>query len=86
MNYTEQAKEALRIAGTIAKELEHPYVGTEHLLLGLRKVYSGVAGQVLANNGVQEENIEKVIEELISPTSMLRVESRPEYSPRLEYI
>ena len=81
MNYTEQAKE-----GTIAKELEHPYVGTEHLLLGLRKVYSGVAGQVLANNGVQEENIEKVIEELISPTSMLRVESRPEYSPRLEYI
>ena len=86
MNYTEQAKEALRIAGTIAKELEHPYVGTEHLLLGLRKVYSGVAGQGLANNGVQEENIEKVIEELISPTSMLRVESRPEYSPRLEYI
>lgn len=86
MNYTEQAKEALRTAGTIAKELEHPYVGTEHLLLGLRKVYSGVAGQVLANNGVQEENIEKVIEELISPTSMLGVESRPEYSPRLEYI
>ena len=86
MNYTEQAKEALKIAGTIAKELEHPYVGTEHLLLGLRKVYSGVAGQVLANNGVQEENIEKVIEELISPTSMLGVESCPEYSPRLEYI
>ena len=86
MNYTEQAKEALRIAGTIAKELEHPYVGTELLLLGLRIVFSGVAGQVLANNGVQEENIEKVIEELISPTSMLRVESRPEYSPRLEYI
>ena len=86
MNYTEQAKEALRTAGTIAKELEHPYVGTEHLLLGLRKVYSGVAGQVLANNGVQEENVEKVIEELISPTSMLGVESRPEYSPRLEYI
>lgn len=86
MNYTEQAKEALKIAGTIAKELEHPYVGTEHLLLGLRKVYGGVAGQVLANNGVQEENIEKVIEELISPTSMLGVESRPEYSPRLEYI
>ena len=86
MNYTEQAKEALKIAGTIAKELEHPYAGTEHLLLGLRKVYSGVAGQVLANNGVQEENIEKVIEELISPTSMLGVESRPEYSPRLEYI
>ena len=67
MNYTEQAKEALKIAENIAKELKHPYVGTEHLLLGLRKVYSGVAGQVLANNGVQEENIEKVIEEFILP-------------------
>ena len=48
MNYTEQAKEALRIAGVEARELKHPYIGTEHLLLGLRKVYTGVAGQVLA--------------------------------------
>ena len=52
MKYTEQAKEALRIAETIARELDHPYIGTEHLLLGLRKVYTGVAGQVLASNGV----------------------------------
>ena len=86
MNYTEQAKEALKIAENIAKELKHPYVGTEHLLLGLRKVYSGVAGQVLANNGVQEENIEKVIEELISPNGVLGLSGHPEYSPRLEYI
>ena len=53
MNYTEQAKEALRIAGTIAKELEHPYVGTEHLLLGLRKVYSGVAGQMCIRDSME---------------------------------
>lgn len=86
MNYTEQAKEALKIAENIAKELKHPYVGTEHLLLGLRKVYSGVAGQVLANNGVKEENIEKVIEELISPNGVLGLSGHPEYSPRLEYI
>ena len=52
MVYTEQAKEALKIAGNIVKELNHPYIGTEHLLLSLRKVYSGVAGQVLAVNGV----------------------------------
>ena len=38
MNYTEQANDVLRIAKNIAKELDHRYVGTEHLLLGLRKV------------------------------------------------
>lgn len=86
MNDTKQAKEALRIAGNIAKELEHPYVGTEHLLLGLRKVYTGVAGQILANHGVEEENIERVIQELIAPSGALELRSQPEYSPRLEYI
>ena len=61
MNYTEQANNVLRTAEKIAKELHHPYVGTEHLLLGLRKVYTGVAGQVLAMNGVEEESIYKVV-------------------------
>ena len=45
MNFTEQAKEALRIAGAEAKALKHPYIGTEHLLLGLRKVYTAWQGR-----------------------------------------
>ena len=67
MDYTRQAKEVLKIAEKSAKEMAHPYVGTEHLLLGLRKVYTGVAAQVLGTNGVDEENIQKVMSELISP-------------------
>ena len=51
MNYTEQANEVLRIAKAAAKELHHPYVGTEHLLLGLRKVYTGVAVLDFDGNG-----------------------------------
>lgn len=86
MTYTGQAKEALRIARNIAKELEHPYVGTEHLLLALRKVYTGVAGQVMAKNGVEEESIVKVINELLSPVGDPLFEGKPEDSPRLEYI
>ena len=35
MNYTEQANSVLQIAKKTAKDLNHPYVGTEHLLLGL---------------------------------------------------
>lgn len=38
MNYTQQANEVLQSAKKMAKELKHPYIGTEHLLLGLRKV------------------------------------------------
>ena len=83
MNYTEQANDVLRIAKNIAKELDHPYVGTEHLLLGLRKVYTGIAGQVLAISGVDEEKILKVVDELVSPVGSVALAHNPEISPRL---
>lgn len=86
MNYTEQAKEVLKIAKSAAKELKHPYIGTEHLLVGLKKVYTGVAGQVLAMNGVSEENILKIMNELVSPGEGSTICKDPEISPRLEYI
>ncbi|MCI9218037.1 MAG: ATP-dependent Clp protease ATP-binding subunit [Dorea sp.] len=86
MNYTKQANDVLKTAKAIAKELHHPYVGTEHLLLGLRRCYIGVAGQILAANGVEEENIYKIVEELISPVGDVAVEGSPKRSPRLEYI
>ena len=65
MNYTEQAKEVLEVSKSIARELRHPYIGTEHLLIGLRRIYSGVAGQILAANGVEEESILRIVEELV---------------------
>ena len=45
--YTRQAQEALNMARKIAAELKHPYVGTEHLLFGLKRVFTGVAGRCL---------------------------------------
>lgn len=54
--YTRQAQEALNMARKIAAELKHPYVGTEHLLFGLKRVFTGVAGQVLDKNKVDEES------------------------------
>lgn len=86
MNYTRQANEVLRIAEKTAKEMNHPYIGTEHLLIGLRQVYTGVAGQILDANGVEEDRILKVMEELVSPVGDVAVAHRPEVSPRLAYI
>ena len=80
--YTKQALSAIRFAASEAKKLKHPYIGTEHLLLGLRKEYTGVAGQVLAQHGVDEEKILQLMDELIAPASGELKESQPKESPR----
>lgn len=86
IGYTKQAENVLKTARSAAKELRHPYIGTEHLLLGLRRAFTGVAGQILAANGVNENEILKVIGELISPTEEVVFEGKAERSPRLEYL
>lgn len=86
IEYTKKAENVLKTARSAAKELRHPYIGTEHLLLGLRRVFTGVAGQILATNGVNENEILKVIGELISPTEEVVFEGKAERSPRLEYL
>ena len=45
--YTPQAKEALSLAVGVAESLNHGYVGTEHLLIGLLQEGTGVAAKVL---------------------------------------
>lgn len=85
-NYTKQLQRAIKYAGTMAKELQHPYIGTEHLLLGLRKEYSGVAGQILAMNGVDEGKILRLIDELIAPAGGTMFQDQLEESPRLQYL
>lgn len=84
--YTKQAESAIRYAAAEAKKLKHPYIGTEHLLLGLRKEYSGVAGQILAQYGVEEEKILRLMDELIAPAGEGAAVRQPERSPRLTYI
>ena len=81
--YTKQAEDAIRYAGKTAREMRHPYIGTEHLLLGLRQEYTGVAGQVLAQNGVEEEKILHLMDELIAPAGDMLDGKKPKESPRL---
>ena len=50
--YTSRAKKVLELAMTEARELNHAYVGTEHLLLGLLREHSGIGAQVLIDRGV----------------------------------
>ncbi|MBP9898812.1 MAG: ATP-dependent Clp protease ATP-binding subunit, partial [Gemmatimonadales bacterium] len=53
--YTSRAKKVLELAMVEARELNHSYVGTEHLLLGLLKEEKGIAAQVLTDAGISLE-------------------------------
>ena len=86
MNYTTQAQEVLKLAAESAKLMQHPYIGTEHLLIGLSKIYSGVAGQVLDMNGVKEEDMLKIMNELVTPPEDMDISGKPMESPRLQFI
>lgn len=83
--FTIQARRAIERAGQAAKKLKHPYVGTEHLLLGLLKEVTGVAGQILAQYGVEEEKLLKLMDELIAPAQEEKTRGLQE-SPRLKFI
>jgi ATP-dependent Clp protease ATP-binding subunit ClpA len=54
--YTSRAKKVLELAMAEAREVNHSYVGTEHLLLGLLREQMGIAAQVLHDAGVTTED------------------------------
>ncbi|MEI8342275.1 MAG: ATP-dependent Clp protease ATP-binding subunit, partial [Verrucomicrobiota bacterium] len=60
--YTPRVKKVLALAGKEAKSLNHSYVGTEHILLGLLREGEGVAAQVLKN---LELDIERTRNEIL---------------------
>jgi ATP-dependent Clp protease ATP-binding subunit ClpA len=54
--YTSRGKKVLELAMAEAREVNHSYVGTEHLLLGLLREQKGIAAQVLHDAGVTSED------------------------------
>src|SRR5580698_10424835 len=53
--YTPRVKKVLALAAKEAKKLNHTYVGTEHILLGLLAEGDGVAGRVMTDLGMSLE-------------------------------
>jgi len=84
--YTDKAKKALALAGKMSRSLHHNYIGTEHLLLGLLREGSGVAACVLMSNGVEEEKLMQLIEDLIAPSSDVMLMDRDGYSPKTQKV
>ena len=80
--YTPQAKEALSMAVGMAESLNHGYVGTEHLLIGLLQEGTGVAARVLEENGVEESKVVELVSQLISPNTSVQMAENAAYTPR----
>ncbi|MBR6902971.1 MAG: ATP-dependent Clp protease ATP-binding subunit, partial [Clostridia bacterium] len=83
--FTEKANEALNQAINSAQVLGHTYVGSEHLLLGLLRVGSGVALSVLNSFGVTADSIEEQMKNTIGVGTPTRLS--PDYfTPRAKRV
>lgn len=85
-HFTQKAQTALELALRCARSLKQGYVGTEHILVGLLKENTGVAAKVLNDNGVEAEQVVKMIKELISFESGVVLREREGYSPRAKKV
>ena len=83
--FTKSAAKALDNSLNVAKSFGHNYVGTEHLLIALVKT-KGVASEVMRENGVEEEKLSILIEEMLEADGNVAVADRPQYTPRAKKI
>ncbi len=60
--FSERARRVLTIAQEEARQLNHNYIGTEHILLGLSREEEGIAAKVLTNLGVSLGKIRSAVE------------------------
>src|SRR5512137_1457596 len=69
--FTPRAKKVLELAVEEAQNLNHTYVGTEHLLLGLLREEEGIAARVLENIGVKLNDVREEVLNLMSESTDL---------------
>src|SRR5437588_4170931 len=63
---SQQGKASIELAVQEAQLLNHHYIGTEHLLLGLLREEESIAGQVLQTSGVTLEKSRKLIKQILA--------------------
>ncbi len=77
--YTSRAKRVLELALKEARDLNHSYVGTEHLLLGLLAEEKGIAAQVLNHHGATLDAVRAEVVRVLGsePTLTSRLTAMP---------
>jgi len=84
--FSDRAQKVILIAQEEAKRLNHDYVGTEHILLGLVSIGEGLAVQILINLGVDLRKIKSEIEKIVPPGDNVIVLGEIPFSPRAKKV
>jgi hypothetical protein len=77
MPLSKECKQALTIAAEEARQLGHPYVGTEHLLLGLLAVGKGLAATILIQHQAKIEDVRARVKNIPAPASLRFQSAQP---------
>jgi len=65
--YTEDARKVLSRARQEAQKFHHDHIGTEHVLLGLIEVKTGVAADILSHRNIDLKHAKAEVEKLVTP-------------------
>ena len=83
--FTERARRVLTFAQDEARQLNHSFIGTEHILLGLIREGDGVGAQALRSLGVSLQAVRDQVQETIgTPASVAN--SSPSFTPRAKKV
>lgn len=83
--FTDRARRVLVLAQEEARLLDHNFIGTEHLLLGLLREQEGIAARALSASGITLEAVRAKVEETIGPSGSSPTGSPP-FTPRAKKV
>ncbi len=83
--FTKHARQVLQLAQEQAVRLNHNYIGTEHLLLGLVIEESGIASRVLRDMGATAAEIGRAVERM-APKNPRPPFGKPTLTPRTKHV
>jgi ATP-dependent Clp protease ATP-binding subunit ClpC len=85
-NFTPRAQQVLALARKEADRLNHNYLGTEHLLLGLIKLGQGVAVNVIQKMGLDLETVRMEVEKQVGTGPDQKMIGNIPYTPRVKKV
>lgn len=84
--FTNRAKQVIKLAKKEAQRLNHNYLGTEHVLLGLLKLGQGVAVNVLKNMNIDFETVRAEVEKLVGYGPEIQVLGEPALTGKVKKV
>ncbi len=84
--FTNRAKQVIKLAKKEAQRMNHNYLGTEHVLLGLLKLGQGIAVNVLRNFNLDYETVRQEIERLVGFGPEIQVYGDPALTAKVKKV